>query len=140
MLGMAYIRGLEVRDILLLFQLQPVARSPTFPDLRYDIVHDLAAAEENLIEDLQGPHRAQGAFRISARRPSSRAEEVECLGACTNAPMAQDRQGFTLPKTDGRRSAAMIGRHGRRAAPACCRGRRKRALCSEPLSGLVQPD
>lgn len=85
MLGMAYIRVLEVATFYFMFQLQPVG----------SIAHIQVCGTTSCMicgaEDLIGicqeviaanPHEISKDGKFSW-------EEVECLGACTNAPMAQ---------------------------------------------------
>ena len=84
MLGMPYIRALEVATFYTMFNLEPVGRHHvqlcgTTPCM-------LRGAED----DQEGLHE-----RASATKDTSRADgklswvEVECLGACCNAPMVQ---------------------------------------------------
>lgn len=85
MLGMAYIRVLEVATFYFMFQLQPVG----------SVAHiQICGTTSCMIcgaEDLIGICQeviAQNPHEISENGLFSW-EEVECLGACTNAPMAQ---------------------------------------------------
>lgn len=85
MLGMAYIRALEVATFYFMFQLQPVG----------SVAHiQICGTTSCMIcgaEDLIGVCKeviAENAHEISENGLFSW-EEVECLGACTNAPMAQ---------------------------------------------------
>ena len=85
MLGMAYIRALEVATFYFMFQLQPVGT----------VAHiQICGTTSCMIcgaEDLIGVCRekiAPKAHQLSADGRFSW-EEVECLGACANAPMAQ---------------------------------------------------
>ena len=85
MLGMAYIRALEVATFYFMFQLQPVGT----------VAHIQVCGTTSCMicgaEDLIGVCKekiAPKAHMLSADGKFSR-EEVECLGACTNAPMAQ---------------------------------------------------
>lgn len=85
MLGMAYIRVLEVATFYFMFQLQPVG----------SVAHiQICGTTSCMIcgaEDLIGICKeviAQNPHDISENGLFSW-EEVECLGACTNAPMAQ---------------------------------------------------
>ncbi|MEP3345497.1 MAG: NADH-quinone oxidoreductase subunit E [Litoreibacter sp.] len=84
-LGMAYIRALEVATFYFMFQLQPVG----------SIAHiQICGTTSCMIcgaEDLIGVCKeliAEKPHEISADGKFSW-EEVECLGACANAPMAQ---------------------------------------------------
>lgn len=85
MLGMAYIRVLEVATFYFMFQLQPVG----------SVAHIQVCGTLSCMicgaEDLIGICKdriAANAHEISADGKFSW-EEVECLGACTNAPMVQ---------------------------------------------------
>ncbi|MEO8531463.1 MAG: NADH-quinone oxidoreductase subunit E [Deltaproteobacteria bacterium] len=83
-LGMAYIRALEVATFYFMFQLQPVgsvAHVQVCGTLSCMLMgaEDLMAACE---------HRIGHAHSVSHDGKFSW-EEVECLGACANAPMAQ---------------------------------------------------
>ncbi len=85
MLGMAYIRALEVASFYFMFQLQPVgsvAHIQICGTLSCMIcgAEDLMAVCKDKIADKPHTVSADGKFSW---------EEVECLGACTNAPMAQ---------------------------------------------------
>jgi NADH-quinone oxidoreductase subunit E len=85
MLGMAYIRVLEVATFYFMFQLQPVGQVAHFQicgtttcmicgaeDL-ISVCHDKISTKPHVISE-------NGMFSW---------EEVECLGACANAPMVQ---------------------------------------------------
>jgi len=85
MLGMAYIRALEVATFYFMFQLQPVG----------SVAHVQVCGTTSCMicgaEDLIGVCRekiAGAAHALSADGKFSW-EEVECLGACANAPMVQ---------------------------------------------------
>ena len=85
MLGMAYMRALEVASFYFMFQLQPVG----------SVAHiQICGTTSCMIcgaEDLIGVCREKIAAKpheLSADGKLSW-EEVECLGACANAPMAQ---------------------------------------------------
>ena len=85
MLGMAYIRALEVASFYFMFQLQPVG----------SVAHIQVCGTTSCMicgaEDLIAVCKekiASKAHEISADGKLSW-EEVECLGSCTNAPMAQ---------------------------------------------------
>jgi NADH-quinone oxidoreductase subunit E len=85
MLGLAYIRGLEVASFYFMFQLQPVgsvAHIQICGTLSCMIcgAEDLVAVCREKISNKPHVISADGKFSW---------EEVECLGACTNAPMAQ---------------------------------------------------
>ncbi|WP_293573183.1 NADH-quinone oxidoreductase subunit E [Phaeobacter sp.] len=85
MLGMAYIRALEVASFYFMFQLQPtgsVAHVQICGTTSCMIcgAEDLVAVCQEKIANKPFTLSADGKFTW---------EEVECLGACTNAPMAQ---------------------------------------------------
>ncbi len=85
MLGMAYIRALEVATFYFMFQLQPVG-SVAHVQICGTLSCMLCGSEDLMqtcrdkIADKQHQLSADGKFSW---------EEVECLGACANAPMAQ---------------------------------------------------
>ncbi len=85
MLGLAYIRALEVASFYFMFQLQPtgsIAHIQICGTLSCMIcgAEDLVGVCKEVINDHPHTLSADGKFTW---------EEVECLGACTNAPMAQ---------------------------------------------------
>ncbi|MEL6336833.1 MAG: NADH-quinone oxidoreductase subunit NuoE, partial [Pseudomonadota bacterium] len=85
MLGMAHIRALEVATFYFMFQLRPVG-SVAHIQVCGTLSCMLCGAED-LVEVCKDkiarqPHALSGDGRFSW-------EEVECLGACANAPMAQ---------------------------------------------------
>ncbi|WP_291729946.1 NADH-quinone oxidoreductase subunit E [Leisingera sp. F5] len=85
MLGMAYIRVLEVTSFYFMFQMQPtgsVANIQICGTTSCMIcgAEDLVAVCKEKIAEKPHTLSADGKFSW---------EEVECLGACTNAPMAQ---------------------------------------------------
>ncbi|MGH1413314.1 MAG: NADH-quinone oxidoreductase subunit E [Pelagimonas sp.] len=85
MLGMAYIRALEVASFYFMFQLQPVGSVAhiqicgTLSCMICGAEDLMAVCKEKIAEK---PHALSADGKFSW-------EEVECLGACTNAPMAQ---------------------------------------------------
>lgn len=85
MLGMAYIRVLEVATFYFMFQLAPVG-SVAHIQICGTTSCMICGAEDlmQVCKDKIAPHP----FEISADGKFSW-EEVECLGACANAPMAQ---------------------------------------------------
>ncbi|TCP58642.1 NADH-quinone oxidoreductase E subunit [Rhodovulum bhavnagarense] len=90
MLGMAYIRALEVATFYFMFQLAPVGV----------VAHVQVCGTTSCLicgaEDLIGVCRdkiAAQPFTLSPDRKFSW-EEVECLGACSNAPMVQIGKDF----------------------------------------------
>ncbi len=89
-LGLAYIRALEVATFYFMFQLQPVG------SLAHVQVCGTTSCMICGAEDLISVCRekiAPDAHQISADGKFSW-EEVECLGACTNAPMVQIGKDF----------------------------------------------
>ncbi|HEX9857912.1 MAG TPA: NADH-quinone oxidoreductase subunit NuoE, partial [Paracoccaceae bacterium] len=85
MLGLAYIRALEVATFYFMFQLQPVGRIAHIQicgttSCMICGAEELIAVCREKIADKAHTLSADGKFSW---------EEVECLGACTNAPMAQ---------------------------------------------------
>ncbi|MBV7379107.1 NADH-quinone oxidoreductase subunit E [Maritimibacter dapengensis] len=85
MLGMEYIRALEVATFYFMFQLQPVGSVAHFQicgTLSCMIMgaEDLVAIAKEKIAP--NPHQLSDDGKFSW-------EEVECLGSCSNAPMAQ---------------------------------------------------
>ncbi|PIE14487.1 MAG: NADH-quinone oxidoreductase subunit NuoE [Rhodobacterales bacterium] len=85
MLGMAYMRVLEVASFYFMFQLQPVGSVAHIQvcgttSCMICGAEDLIAVCREKIADK--PHTLSADGKLSW-------EEVECLGSCTNAPMAQ---------------------------------------------------
>ena len=85
MLGMAYIRALEVATFYFMFQLQPVGSVAHIQIC--GTTSCMICGAENLIEVC----KEKIAPRAHLLSPDGKFswEEVECLGACANAPMAQ---------------------------------------------------
>jgi len=85
MLGMAHIRGLEIATFYFMFQLQPVG-SVAHVQICGTTSCMICGAEDLIAvcrDKIAGhPHRPSADGKFSW-------EEVECLGACANAPMAQ---------------------------------------------------
>lgn len=85
MLGMAYIRVLEVTSFYFMFQMKPVGSLAhiqicgTLSCMICGAEDLIAVCREKIAAN---PHELSADGRFSW-------EEVECLGACTNAPMAQ---------------------------------------------------
>jgi NADH-quinone oxidoreductase subunit E len=101
MLGLAYIRGLEVASFYFMFQLQPVGKVAHIQicgTLSCMIcgAEDLIAVCREKIADKPHALSADGNFSW---------EEVECLGACTNAPMAQIGKDYYEDMTAERQNA-----------------------------------
>jgi NADH-quinone oxidoreductase subunit E len=85
MLGMAYIRVLEVATFYFMFQLQPIGEVAHFQIC--GTTSCMICGAEDLIAVCKR-RIAPNAHQLSADGRFSW-EEVECLGACANAPMAQ---------------------------------------------------
>ena len=124
MLGMAYIRVLEVATFYFMFQLQPVG----------SVAHVQVCGTTSCMicgaEDLMAVCREQIAphpHELSADGKFSW-EEVECLGACANAPMAQIGKDYYEDLTAER----LRGAARRLRAAARCRGRGRRTGASRP--------
>jgi NADH-quinone oxidoreductase subunit E len=130
MLGMAYIRALEVATFYFMFQLQPVG----------SVAHvQICGTTSCMImgaEDLVGvcKERIAGrAHQVSADGKFSW-EEVECLGACTNAPMAQIGKDYYEDLTPDIFSS-LLDRFAAGEVPAP--GPQNGRYSSEPLGGLT---
>ena len=129
MLGLAYIRGLEVATFYFMFQLQPVG----------SVAHiQICGTTSCMIcgaEDLIGICKekiAPNAHQLSDDGKFSW-EEVECLGACSNAPMAQIGKDYYEDLT-AERFTAMLEELARGEVPTP--GPQNGRYASEPLSGL----
>ena len=130
MLGMAYIRVLEVATFYFMFQLQPVG----------SVAHVQVCGTTSCMicgaEDLMRVCREKIAahpHEISADGKFSW-EEVECLGACANAPMAQIGKDFYEDLTaEGFGALIDALRRGEVPRPGPQDGR----FASEPATGLT---
>ncbi|SMP30582.1 NADH-quinone oxidoreductase subunit E [Shimia sagamensis] len=130
MLDMAYIRVLEVASFYFMFQMQPVGSVAHIQicgttSCMICGAEDLIAVCREKIADKPHALSADGKFSW---------EEVECLGACTNAPMAQIGKDYFEDLTaDG--FAKMLDElaAGKVPTPGPQNGR----YSSEPLSGLT---
>lgn len=129
MLDMAYIRALEVATFYFMFQLQPVG----------SVAHIQVCGTTSCMicgaEDLMAVCKEKIAAKpheLSADGKFSW-EEVECLGACANAPMAQIGKDYYEDLTT-ERMAEIIDElaAGKVPVPGPQNGR----YASEPLSGL----
>lgn len=130
MLGMAYIRVLEVASFYFMFQLQPVG----------SVAHIQVCGTTTCMicgaEDLIGMCRekiAPNPHEISADGKFSW-EEVECLGACTNAPMVQIGKDFYEDLTT-EKFVEILEAFGRGEVPVP--GPQNGRYAAEPLSGLT---
>lgn len=130
MLDMAYIRVLEVTSFYFMFQMQPVGSVAhlqicgTTSCMICGAEDLIAVCKEKIAAN---PHELSGDGKFSW-------EEVECLGACTNAPMAQIGKDYYEDLT-AEGLAKMIDdmAAGNVPVPGPQNGR----YASEPLSGLT---
>lgn len=130
MLGMDYIRGLEVATFYFMFQLQPVG-SVAHVQVCGTLSCMICGAEDliGVCKDIIAPN----AHQISADGKFSW-EEVECLGACTNAPMAQIGKDFYEDLTVESFTQILADfAAGKVPTPGPQNGR----YAAEPLSGLT---
>ena len=130
MLDLAYIRALEVASFYFMFQLQPVgsvAHVQICGTLSCMIcgAEDLIGVCKEKIADAPHSLSADGKFSW---------EEVECLGACANAPMAQIGKDYYEDLTETRlREIIDELAAGRVPTPGPQNGR----YAAEPLQGLT---
>ncbi|SEO26535.1 NADH dehydrogenase subunit E [Salinihabitans flavidus] len=130
LLGMAYIRGLEVASFYFMFQLQPVG----------SVAHiQICGTTSCMIcgaGELIDVCRDKIAGQPHALSPDGKFswEEVECLGACANAPMALIGKDYYEDLT-AERFAEILDElaAGKVPVPGPQNGR----YASEPLSGLT---
>ena len=130
MLGMAYIRALEVATFYFMFQLQPVG-SVAHIQICGTTSCMICGAEELIAvcKEMIAP----GAHTVSADGKFSW-EEVECMGACTNAPMAQIGKDYYEDLTAAR-LRDLIARFSKGEVPVA--GPQNGRYSCEPLSGLT---
>ncbi len=130
MLGLAYMRALEVASFYFMFQLQPVGSVAHFQICGTTTcmicgAEDLVAVCREKIADKPHALSADGKFSW---------EEVECLGSCANAPMAQVGKDYYEDLTAARLSEIIDDMAaGKVPLPGPQNGR----YASEPLSGLT---
>ncbi|GGD34813.1 NADH-quinone oxidoreductase subunit NuoE [Sinisalibacter lacisalsi] len=129
MLGMAHIRALEVATFYFMFQLQPVGSVAHFQicgTLSCMIMgaEDLVAVAKEKIAPV--PHMLSADGRFSW-------EEVECLGSCANAPMAQVGKDY-YEDLSTESFAELIDRLAAGEVPVP--GPQNGRYAAEPLSGL----
>jgi NADH-quinone oxidoreductase subunit E len=130
MLGMAYIRALEVATFYFMFQLQPVG-SVAHVQICGTLSCMLCGAEDlvSVCKERINPK----AHELSADGKFSW-EEVECLGSCSNAPMAQIGKDYYEDLTaDKLRGLLDEFAAGRVPVPGPQNGR----YAAEPLKGLT---
>jgi NADH-quinone oxidoreductase subunit E len=130
MLGMAYMRALEVATFYFMFHLAPVG----------SVAHVQVCGTLSCMicgaEDLIAVCKARIAPRAHQLSPDGRFswEEVECLGACANAPMAQIGKDYYEDLTpDGLATMLDAMAAGQVPVPGPQNGR----YAAEPLSGLT---
>lgn len=130
MLGLAYIRALEVATFYFMFQLQPVGKTAHIQicgttSCMICGAEDLVAVCRDKIA--KRPHEISEDGQLSW-------EEVECLGACANAPMAQIGKDYYEDLTVERFSEMLDEfRAGQVPTPGPQNGR----FTSEPLGGAT---
>lgn len=130
MLGMAYIRALEVATFYFMFQLQPVGKIAHIQicgttSCMICGAEELVAVCKELINAAPHALSADGNFSW---------EEVECLGACANAPMAQIGKDYYEDLTaDKLRDLIARFTGGEVPVPGPQNGR----YAAEPASGLT---
>ena len=130
MLGMAHIRALEVATFYFMFQLQPVG-SIAHIQICGTTTCMICGAEElvAVAKELISPH----AHTLSADGKFSW-EEVECMGACANAPMAQIGKDYYEDLTADK-LRDLIARFSKGEVPVP--GPQNGRYAAEPLSGLT---
>ena len=130
MLDMAYIRALEVATFYFMFQLQPVGSVAHFQIC--GTTSCMICGAEDLMEVCK-EKIARKPHEISADGKFSW-EEVECLGSCANAPMAQIGKDYYEDLTP-ERFAEMIDEMaaGKVPVPGPQNGR----YAAEPIGGLT---
>ena len=130
MLGLAYMRALEVASFYFMFQLQPVGSVAHIQVC--GTTSCMICGAEDLVEVCQ-EKIAQNPHEVSVDGKFSW-EEVECLGSCSNAPMAQIGKDYYEDLT-----AARMGEiidelaAGKVPLPGPQNGR----YAAEPLRGLT---
>ncbi len=130
MLGMDYIRALEVATFYFMFQLQPVGSVAHFQIC--GTLSCMIMGAESIMDICKEriapkPHQLSEDGRFSW-------EEVECLGACTNAPMAQIGKDYYEDLTpEG--FVALLDQFSDGKVPVA--GPQNGRYACEPLSGLT---
>lgn len=133
MLGMAYIRALEVASFYFMFQLQPVGSLAHIQIC--GTTSCMICGAEDLVEICK-KKIAPKAHQLSEDGRFSW-EEVECLGACSNAPMAQIGKDYYEDLTP-ERLEGILDRLGNGEVPTP--GPQNGRFASEPASGLTSLD
>jgi NADH-quinone oxidoreductase subunit E len=130
MLGLAYIRALEVATFYFMFQLHPVGSVANIQICGTTTC--MICGAEDLVDVCKRKIAAK-AHTLSADGKFSW-EEVECLGACSNAPMAQIGKDYYEDLTPERLEWLLDElAAGRVPVPGPQNGR----YAAEPLSGLT---
>ena len=130
MLGLAYIRALEVATFYFMFQLQPVG----------SVAHVQVCGTTSCMicgaEDLIAVCREKISPKAHALSADGKFswEEVECLGACANAPMAQIGKDYYEDLTAAK-LRDLIDRFSKGEVPVP--GPQNGRYSCEPLSGLT---
>ena len=130
LLGMAYIRALEVATFYFMFQLQPVGSIANIQicgttSCMICGAEDLIAVCQELIA--KQPHTVSADGKFSW-------EEVECMGACSNAPMAQIGKDYYEDLTP-EKLRDLIARFSAGEVPVP--GPQNGRYASEPVTGLT---
>ena len=130
MLGMAYIRALEVATFYFMFQLSPVGSVAHVQicgttSCMICGAEELVAVAKELIAPTPHTLSADGKFSW---------EEVECMGACANAPMAQIGKDYYEDLT-GEKLRELIGRFSKGEVPVP--GPQNGRYAAEPSGGLT---
>jgi NADH-quinone oxidoreductase subunit E len=130
MLGLAYIRALEVATFYFMFQLQPVGSVAHIQicgttSCMICGAEDLVAVCKAMISPKSHTLSADGKFSW---------EEVECLGACANAPMAQIGKDYYEDLT-AEKLRDLIARFATGEVPVP--GPQNGRYAAEPLAGLT---
>ena len=130
MLGMAYIRALEVATFYFMFQLQPVGSVAHIQicgttSCMICGAEDLIAVCKELVAKTPHTLSADGKFSW---------EEVECMGACANAPMAQIGKDYYEDLTPAK-LRDLIARFSKGEVPVP--GPQNGRYAAEPLKGLT---
>jgi NADH-quinone oxidoreductase subunit E len=130
MLGLAYIRALEVATFYFMFQLQPVG----------SIAHIQVCGTTSCMicgaEELVAVCKELVAPKAHQLSPDGKFswEEVECMGACANAPMAQIGKDYYEDLTP-EKLRDLIARFSNGEVPVP--GPQNGRYAAEPLSGLT---
>ena len=117
--------GARGRDVLLHVPAATGWQRCACPGLRHDVLHDLRRRGPD--RGLPAQDRRRTPHELSADGRFSW-EEVECLGACANAPMAQIGKDYYEDLTAGE----LRGVCSTRSRAARCRGRARRTAASPP--------